>query len=94
AFGPLLQALQWLTCCNGAVRRLFAAFGRASVLFCVNVLMARFNRAVLDGKQIPAKGAPCSAFGERLPAFTMSVLAVWANSSSLRAMKTGGSFWS
>lgn len=34
--------------------------------------MARFNRAVLDGKQIPAKGAPCSAFGERLPAFTMS----------------------
>ena len=38
-------------------------------MFCVNVLMARFNRAVLDGKQIPAKGAPCSAFGERLPAF-------------------------
>ena len=46
--------MRGLTCCNGAVRRLFTAFCRASVLFCVNVLMARFNRAVLDGKQIPA----------------------------------------
>ncbi len=76
----LLARLRCLTCGYIAVRHRIAAFYRRRVPFCVNVLMARFNRDVFDGKQIPAKGAPCSAFGKRSPVFTMFVPAVGAGS--------------